>query len=245
MSRRKTQRLYDVGIKLTLPMSPRHFQNCEWFHLLSRGQIFIHLRSEEAVEYDELSTFLRLDETWDEEIDGERPAPPVQPVGVPGASSPSQMTNHKPSFAASPSPLRSKNKDQSAQEFDVGTELVGFGLQGVKVTDDELLDLVNELGLNDADAGELVKGLGGEGKRVDDPKTSQINTRSSEAKGEQETGDESQIGDAKPVVDVQGDAATPAIIEAKSEQGVGEDSKDINKDKHDEEGVRDVATLAV
>ncbi|KAF8499447.1 hypothetical protein JB92DRAFT_2981418 [Gautieria morchelliformis] len=118
---------------------------------------------EEAVEYNELSTFLRLNETWDEDVDGDRPAPPVQPVGVPGASSPAQMTNHKPSFAASPSPLKSKNKGQSEQEFDVGTELVGYGLQGVKVTDDELRELVEELGLDGADAGELVKGLGSGG----------------------------------------------------------------------------------
>jgi SH3 domain-binding glutamic acid-rich protein len=68
------------------------------------------------------------------------------------------MTNHKPSFAASPSPLKSKK--QSEQEFDVGAELVGYGLQGVKVTDDELRELVEELGLDEADAGELVKGLG-------------------------------------------------------------------------------------
>jgi len=117
---------------------------------------------EEAVEYDELSTFLRLNETWDEELDGERPVQ-VHPVGVPGASSPSQMTNHKPSFAASPSPLKSKSKGQSDAEFDVGTELVGFGLQGVKVTDDELQKLVADLGLGGAEADDLVKGLGGGG----------------------------------------------------------------------------------
>lgn len=147
------------------------------------------MHSEEAVEYDELSTFLRLNETWDEDIDGDRPAPPVQPVGVPGASSPSQMTNHKPSFAASPSPLRSKNKGQSPQEFDVGTELVGFGLQGVKVTDDELRELVEELGLSDADAGELVKGLGGDGNTdVPEAPTAETAKSVTETKSEQEPG---------------------------------------------------------
>ncbi|KAF8592043.1 hypothetical protein K439DRAFT_1401582 [Ramaria rubella] len=115
---------------------------------------------EEAVEYDELATFLRLNETWDEDIDSDRPAPPVQPIGVPGASSPSQMTNHKPSFAASPSPLKSKSKGKSDEEIDVGTELVGFGLQGVKVTDDELRELVEQLGLGGEEAGDLVRGLG-------------------------------------------------------------------------------------
>lgn len=46
-------------------------------------------------------------------------------------------------------------------EKDLGDELSGFGLQGVRVTEDELLDLVKDLGLDDADAGDLVKGLGG------------------------------------------------------------------------------------
>lgn len=73
------------------------------------------------------------------------------------------MTNHKPSFAASPSPLRSKNKTPKEEEFDVGNDLVGFGLQGVKVTDDELRELVEELGLDSSDAGDLVKGLGSSG----------------------------------------------------------------------------------
>jgi hypothetical protein len=41
----------------------------------------------------------------------------------------------------------------------VGEELVGYGLQGVKVTDDDLLALVEELGLGGEEAGELVKGL--------------------------------------------------------------------------------------
>jgi SH3 domain-binding glutamic acid-rich protein len=189
------------------------------------------LRSEEAVEYDELSTFLRLNETWDEEIDGRRPAPPVQPVGVPGASSPSQMTNHKPSFAASPSPLRSKNKGQSAQEFDVGTELVGFGLQGVKVTDDELLELVEELGLNDADAGEFVKGLGGGEKNEDGPELPRLDVKSAKDKSERVAGkDFKETSEAKHDVDVEGDAATPAGTEAKSEQEAGKDSKDTDND---------------
>jgi len=72
------------------------------------------------------------------------------------------MTNHKPSFAASPSPLRSKGKD--AKEIDVGEELSGYGLQGVKVTDDELLQLVSELGLGGDEAAYLIKGLGGDGE---------------------------------------------------------------------------------
>jgi SH3 domain-binding glutamic acid-rich protein len=39
--------------------------------------------------------------------------------------------------------------------------LSGFGLQGVKVTDDELRELVEEMGLGGDEAEDLVKGLGG------------------------------------------------------------------------------------
>ena len=170
----------------------------ELWVVLSEGRedVFLQFHSEEAVEYDELSTFLRLNETWDHDVDGDRPAPPVQPVGVPGASSPSQMTNHKPSFAASPSPLKSKNKGQSAREFDVGSELVGFGLQGVKVTDDELRELVEELGLDEADAGELVKGLGG-GNSEDALESLQTEAKSvrTESKGKEELEKDSKDGE--------------------------------------------------
>jgi SH3 domain-binding glutamic acid-rich protein len=132
--------------------------------------------SEEAVEYGELVTFLRLNETWDESIEETRPTLPAKPIGVPGASSPSQMAKpaHRALFDASPgaSPLQRgvalasaspANKEslrkRNETEFDVGDELSGYGLQGVKVTDDELLALVEELGLGGDEAGDLVKGL--------------------------------------------------------------------------------------
>jgi hypothetical protein len=66
-------------------------------------------------------------------------------------------------LSSSPSPLRGKgntvpvNKREGA--FDVSTELSGFGLQGVMATEDELADLVAELGLDGDEAGDLVKGL--------------------------------------------------------------------------------------
>jgi SH3 domain-binding glutamic acid-rich protein len=144
------------------------------------------------VEYGELETFLRLKDTWDETIEETRPTLPTKPIGVPGASSPSQMAKpaHRALFNASPgggpsSPLRgvtlSSSSSASASasasaspspaetkkslrkrgeaEFDVGDELTGYGLQGVKVTDDDLLALVEELGLGGEEAGDLVKGL--------------------------------------------------------------------------------------
>jgi hypothetical protein len=139
------------------------------------------------VEYGELETFLRLKDTWDETIEETRPTLPTKPIGVPGASSPSQMATpaHRALFNASPggpssSPLRGATSSSSSSapssspspaetkksvrkrreaEFDVGDELTGYGLQGVKVTDDDLLALVEELGLGGEEAGDLVKGL--------------------------------------------------------------------------------------
>jgi len=131
---------------------------------------------EDAVEYDELDTFLRLKETWNP-ADDDRPAPPVQPIGVPGAASPLQMTpdhlkSHVLAAAQAPSPLKGRGVPVNKREgeFDVSTELSGYGLQGVRVTDDELRDLVAELGLDGDDAGELVKGLSAEYPNEEEPK---------------------------------------------------------------------------
>lgn len=130
--------------------------------------------SEDAVEYDELDTFLRLKETWNV-ADEDHPAPPVQPIGVPGAASPLQMTpDHLKShvLAQSPSPLKGRGVPVNKREgeFDVSTELSGYGLQGVRVTDDELRDLVAELGLDGDEAGDLVKGLSAESPTKEEPK---------------------------------------------------------------------------
>ncbi|KAH9162774.1 hypothetical protein EDB89DRAFT_1860506 [Lactarius sanguifluus] len=131
---------------------------------------------EEAVEYGELETFLRLKETWNESIEETRPMLPTQPIGVPGASSPSQMAkpSHKALFDLSPasktSPLRGTAgsaglketlRKRNESEFDISDELSGYGLQGLKVTDDDLVALVEELGLGGEEAGALVKGLSG------------------------------------------------------------------------------------
>jgi len=118
---------------------------------------------EEAVEYDELDVFLRLNETWNTVVDEDRPAPAVKPVGVPGAVPVSQMTpeHHKPRiFPKDPStPLKPVNKHS---DFDIGSELPGYGLQGVRVTDEELRKLVEDLGLGGDDAADMVKSLGGD-----------------------------------------------------------------------------------
>jgi SH3 domain-binding glutamic acid-rich protein len=128
--------------------------------------------SEDAVESDELDIFLRLNESYI--MDEDHPTPPAQPVGVPGAASPLQMTpDHLRSkmFAQSSSPLKGKGSripvNKRENDFDVSTELGGYGLQGVKVTEDELRDLVAELGLEGDDAGDLVKGLSGSAQMKD------------------------------------------------------------------------------
>jgi methylaspartate ammonia-lyase len=117
------------------------------------------------VEHNELEIFLRLNESYDAAVDEDRPAPVAQPIGVPGAALPLQMTPERlrsKILSSSPSSLRKSsgvpvNKQEGA--FDVSTELSGFGLQGVMVTPNELADLVAELGLDGEDAGDLVRGL--------------------------------------------------------------------------------------
>jgi hypothetical protein len=147
--------------------------------------------SEEAVEYDELATYLRLNETYNSSIEEDRPLLPQVPVGVPGAASPAQMTpeHHKPTTfpsSASDSPLRGKPANKREGEFDVSTELEGFGLQGVRVTQDDLAALVEELGLGGDEADELVKGLSGpekkEAVKVSEPKDEIIAELSAKAK---------------------------------------------------------------
>ena len=120
--------------------------------------MLIILYSVEAVEYDELDTFLRLKESWNPNYD-DTPKLEVVPIGVPGASSPSQMTNHKPYVATSPSPSPLKDKSKKGKEHDAGLLLEDRVLEGIQVTDTELEDLVKELGLEGDEAGDLVKGL--------------------------------------------------------------------------------------
>ncbi|KAL1748572.1 hypothetical protein HDZ31DRAFT_27439, partial [Schizophyllum fasciatum] len=126
---------------------------------------------EEAVEFDELHIFLRLNETW-HESESAGPVLPQQPIGVPGAMTPLEMTPErlKPMITQrAPSPLGPNapkpvpvNKRKTVL-LDAGEVFSGFGLQGEKVSENELADLVAELGLDGDEAGDLIKGLSGEG----------------------------------------------------------------------------------
>jgi len=113
---------------------------------------------EEAVECDDLDTFLRRNEEWDEELFGPSKKLEVKPVGVPGAYSPLQMNpSHKPTISPHPTPTKPKDKSRG-KEIDVGEELGGYGLEGVTVSEQDLMDLVSEL-IGEEGAGDLVKGF--------------------------------------------------------------------------------------
>ena len=170
---------------------------------------------------------MRLKDNWDPIIDEDRPAPVAKPVGVPGASSPLQMTpdrlKNKIMARPPPSPLKGNilPVNKRVGEFDVGDELSGYGLQGVKVTDDELRDLVAELGLNGDEAGDLVKGL------------SDADGIQPEQKAPSNTADE-----AGDVVEGLGDAASPPKQAAPSnavDETVTKESLDLNSLKLDAE----------
>ncbi|KAH8835881.1 hypothetical protein DL96DRAFT_1702836 [Flagelloscypha sp. PMI_526] len=127
---------------------------------------------EEAVEYGELDTFLRLKEEWHDDADVK--ILPQQHIAVPGAHTPLQMTPEAQrvkilaaNASADASPSRGTkqipvNKLKEEEQIDLGDEFSGYGLQGVKVTNDELAALVAELGLDGDDAGDLVRGLAGD-----------------------------------------------------------------------------------
>lgn len=69
--------------------------------------------------------------------------------------------HHRPKFFPQDpdSPLKPVNK---RNDFDISTELEGFGLQGLRVTDDDLRQLVEDLGLDGDEAADMVRSLGGE-----------------------------------------------------------------------------------
>ncbi|KAH9897991.1 hypothetical protein C8Q73DRAFT_772832 [Cubamyces lactineus] len=138
----------------------------------------------QAVEFGELDAFLRLNEEW-QPLEDEKPMLRAVPVGIPGAYSPAQMNPSHVSPA--PSPIKTKARDG---EIDAGDTLGDSGLHGVNVTEDDLLALVEELGLGEADAEELVKGLGGSTKAAPKPEESKPEVKQEETTSKDESKEE-------------------------------------------------------
>lgn len=111
------------------------------------------------MEQDTLEVFLKLKQDYDPELDGRVLA--AQPVGVPGAATPMEMTGHKPSRApGGPTPMKKSGAPGTGDELlDAGDILPGYGFQGLKVTMNELADLAKDLGLDDKDPSTLAKRL--------------------------------------------------------------------------------------
>ena len=65
--------------------------------------------------------------------------------------------SHKPTISPHPTPTKPRGAIRG-DEIDVGEELSGYGLDGVKVSEQGLMDLVSEL-IGEEGAGDLVKGF--------------------------------------------------------------------------------------
>ncbi|KAL0578600.1 hypothetical protein V5O48_003391 [Marasmius crinis-equi] len=175
---------------------------------------------EEAVEFDELDKFLRLKETWDPEIDHHTELE-EKPIGVPGAALPLQMTpDHIKKLAMNRNPSPSPNQipvNKRTDLFDISTELSGYGLQGVHASEQELIDLVKELGLEGEDAGDLVKGLSSETPQPSEAKSAEPEVKAKEAE------------------------PTPKIpdSESKGEEAKGETEKGKEKEGKEEDKVKE------
>ncbi|GAW06023.1 thioredoxin domain-containing protein [Lentinula edodes] len=126
---------------------------------------------EEAVEYGELDQFLRLKETWDDDLDNIT-KPPVHPIGVPAHSQPLERSQSR------------------------STNLVL--VTGVMATEAELADLVAELGLDGDEAGDLVKGLsGGSSAEREEKGKQEIETREDLKELKEESKEKEAIAEVK------------------------------------------------
>ncbi|KZO96305.1 hypothetical protein CALVIDRAFT_515133 [Calocera viscosa TUFC12733] len=113
---------------------------------------------EEAVEFAELDQFLRLKEAWDDELDF-APTLPQQAVGFPGAYLPSQTQPLSSSTSKSPA---GKSKPKKTDELEKE-------LDSMDVTDEQISELLESLGLENEGASERPGGLA----RTDTPEKGQ------------------------------------------------------------------------
>lgn len=65
--------------------------------------------------------------------------------------------SHKPTISPHPTPTKPKDGSRG-KEINVGEELSEYGLEGVTVSEQDLMDLVSEL-IGEEGAGDLVKGF--------------------------------------------------------------------------------------
>ena len=85
--------------------------------------------------------------------------------------------SHKPTISPHPTPTKPKDESRGP-EIDVGEELSGYGLEGVSVSEQDLMDLVSEL-IGEEGAGDLVKGF-----KIPDSKNKEKEVKEKEVKEE-------------------------------------------------------------
>ena len=166
------------------------------FNVTRSARVVLILRlllSEEAVEFGELDQFLRLNEEW-KPFEDDKPLLRAVPVGIPGAYAPAQMNPEH--ISPAPSPIKTKPTRRDG-EIDAGDKLGDAGLHGVNVTEDDLLKLVEELGLDEASANDLVKGLTGE------------DTAAKKVASDSRVEDQPAFAKEEPAVPVKDEAAVP------------------------------------
>lgn len=108
--------------------------------------LLIPYNSEDAIEHNELAIFLRLNDNYDPSVEEDRPLLEEKVIGVPGATnaSPLKFKGIPSAPASTPSKLGGSSTSPGSpaamkvppptpvnrrNEFDVGEELVGYGLQ--------------------------------------------------------------------------------------------------------------------
>ena len=127
---------------------------------------------------------------------GRAPSSPLR-----GGASATAASVASPSASSAPGTQDKESlRKRGEAEFDVSEELSGYGLQGVKVTDDDLLALVEELGLGGEEAGDLVKGLSDPADKADRAKAGDTAEVLEGAGGGSEQPEAESGAEAKPAV---------------------------------------------
>ena len=131
--------------------------------------------------------------------------------------------SHKPTISPHPTPKKPKDATRG-DEIDVGEELSGYGLDGVKVSEQDLMDLVSEL-IGEEGAGDLVKGfkvperekkekeVKEVGKEGHDPVVQELAGQLKDAKLD-EGKDESTSSNTKPEPDTKPTGGPPEVEKA-------------------------------